>query len=243
MTRTRGEYGSLVVLLALIACAVTIAVSSCGGGGGGSSGGLCAQCGDTDGPCQNPFTLSADDTRTRPSGCPATGDCTFGLTCLRKLDSAQRRCFPLDQNGNLDILYRCDGARPNPNTATPAPTSTPGPTSTAAGDGTQTVSIEVDTGTVLSVFSVIVGYPNAKGSFTPPGGGSPQCTSDDDVSPDSRVDTGNSLQLSFPPADELGTDFFTIECTFYLSGADELEDGDLTPAGTPAPGISVDVSF
>lgn len=241
MTREWRQYRSLVALLALIALAATVTVSSCSGGGGGSSGGLCAQCGDSDGPCVDPFTMTADDTRPRPSGCPPLGqECTFSLVCLRKLDTAQRRCFPTDQDGQIDILYRCDGGRPG-STTTPRPTSTPGPTSTSAGNTTQTVSLDVDVDSVLSVFSVIVTYPNAKGSFTPPGGGSPQCSSDDDVLPTSAIDATNSLQLSFGPAGQLDSETFNLECTFYLSGSAELDDADLNAGGTPT-GISVDVS-
>lgn len=132
----------MVLLIGVVSTAV---ISSCGGGGsdGSSNGALCEQCGDTDGPCQSSVVTTGDD---RPSGC--TGDpCTVELRCTRKVDSGQRRCFPVDPSSDqLDFRYECDGSRPiesfaptlTPSAtptltpeATVSPTST-GPTATAA---------------------------------------------------------------------------------------------------------------
>jgi hypothetical protein len=121
---TSWEYGSLAVLALLVCTAAGLTVTSCGGGGS-SDGGLCQQCGDDpDGPCQPSVTLGEGD--RLPSFCAGVTPCMVDLRCLRKLGSAQRRCFPVNPaDGNLDILFECDGARPNPATVTPVPTLTP----------------------------------------------------------------------------------------------------------------------
>lgn len=140
----RRETRAFAVVLLLIGVVSTAVISSCGGSGsdGSSNGALCEQCGDTDGPCQSSVVTTGDD---RPSGC--TGDpCTVDLRCTRKVDSGQRRCFPVDPSTDqLDFRYECDGSRPiesfaptlTPSTtptlspqATVSPTST-GPTATA----------------------------------------------------------------------------------------------------------------
>lgn len=112
------------------------------GGGGSSNGGLCEKCGDTSGPCR--ATADVERSSNAPPPCnvldpgPATTPCYVELRCLRKLDSAQRRCFAVDPTtGELDILFRCDGARPNPNTATPLP-ATPTVTTTPTSSATST---------------------------------------------------------------------------------------------------------
>src|SRR5437868_4030812 len=125
---------------ALLAVAVGLAVvSSCGkGGGDGSSNGeLCDQCGDTDGPCLGSVQVTGADADAL---CPALGKsppCDVTLACLRKLNSAQRRCFPEDST--LDF-FECDGSRANRRTATPTSTATMTPTGTLSPTPTVTVT-------------------------------------------------------------------------------------------------------
>ncbi len=137
-----GEYRSLGVLLLVMAVVAGGVITSCGGGGGSSNGGLCEQCGDDpDGPCQTSIVIMPGDGQpqcTNPVD-PATGTCTVELECRRKVDSGQRRCYPVlpytnVMDRNVDSQFRCDGSRPG-GTPGPAPTPTlspsPGPTSTA----------------------------------------------------------------------------------------------------------------
>lgn len=140
MARTsRGVegYRSLGVLLALMAVFAVGLVASCGGGGGGSDGGLCDQCGDDpDGPCQPTVEVEPGPKAPQPCNSPgATAPCTVSLTCRRKVDSGQRRCYPLAPGGaDVDYQFRCDGSRPGGTpgpAATPTFTPSPGPTSTA----------------------------------------------------------------------------------------------------------------
>jgi hypothetical protein len=63
-----------------------------------------------------------------------SGTCVVELACRRKVDSGQRRCFPLAPGGNdVDYQFRCDGSRPG-GTPRPEPTVTltpsPDPTAT-----------------------------------------------------------------------------------------------------------------
>ena len=131
------EHLTLGLILLVIATICTVGVMSCGGGGGGSTGGLCSQCGDTDGPCIGTTVIPVGE-RTPSMICNGTGPCTVTLVCARELDSAQRRCYPASGPDlkDLDLAFECDGARPNPNKATAvptstAPTATPGLTATA----------------------------------------------------------------------------------------------------------------
>jgi hypothetical protein len=131
---------SLAAVTFLVGAFSAATMVSCGGGGGGSSnGGLCEQCGDTDGPCNiDGADLTSD--QTQPAFCPngANGACHVELICTRKLDSAQRRCFPADPNtGALDLRYECDGSRPQ---ATPVPTATATSTATPTESATPTIS-------------------------------------------------------------------------------------------------------
>ncbi len=127
MVRTaRNDHVKLLLMLLAITAVSIGTMMSCGdSGGGGSDHGLCAQCGDTDGPCHDSVTIT-EEPRPQNANC-AMLPCTVNLVCTRKLDSAQRRCYPARGNGlaDLDLTFECDGARPNPNTATPRPTSTP----------------------------------------------------------------------------------------------------------------------
>src|SRR6266481_1844409 len=116
-------------LLVVAACLAVVSSCGQGGGGGSSNGELCNQCGDTDGPCLATVQVTGNDADAL---CPALAmptPCSIELACLRKLNSAQRRCFPADFT--LDF-FKCDGSRANRQTETPTstPTLTPTPTVT-----------------------------------------------------------------------------------------------------------------
>ncbi|MEB2286011.1 MAG: hypothetical protein B6D46_14790 [Polyangiaceae bacterium UTPRO1] len=164
-------YRSLAALLLLLAVMAAGVVTSCGGGGGGGSdGGLCSQCGDSpDGPCIPSITISPGSGQpqcTRPPDAN-TGTCAVELTCRRKVDSAQRRCYPLAPGGSdVDYQFRCDGSRPG-GTPGPPPTVTPTPEPTA------TVQQTCGNGIVEGTEQCDGGVGNATcGSqgCTPPGG-------------------------------------------------------------------------
>ncbi len=136
----RRAWRSLAVVALLVGAVSATTITSCGGGGGSNSnGGLCEQCGDTDGPC-NIAGADLTSDQTQPAFCPngANGACHVELICTRKLDSSQRRCFPADpKTGALDLRYECDGSRPQ---ATPMPTPTVTPTATVSESPTPTTS-------------------------------------------------------------------------------------------------------
>jgi hypothetical protein len=130
------RYRSLGLLLLLVAAVMATIVASCGGGGS-SNGGLCEQCGGSDGPCQSSAFVVPG--ATRPEPCPTAGAnlCVQrDLICRRKVDSAQQRCYPANQDGSeVDFQFRCDGSRPGgtlvPATLTPTSTAlTPTPAGT-----------------------------------------------------------------------------------------------------------------
>jgi hypothetical protein len=145
-----GQYRTLILVLAMVWIAGAI-ITSCGSGGSSDSadGKLCDQCGSapefTDPPC--------DATQFISGGPPAAAlcndgqSCTIALTCLRKQDDAQRRCFPSNENGDLAQDYECDGARPG-GTLTPRPTRTPTPTpaSTSSPDPDDCGNNRIDVG-------------------------------------------------------------------------------------------------
>jgi len=141
---------SFALVMPLIAGICATTVTGCGGGGGGNTNGeLCQQCGDSDGQCLVGTFIIADNEQ-RPNFCPENGDCMYELHCLRKLDSAQRRCFPADPTTHaVDILYRCDGARPNPSIA-PTITPIPNPTLTASATPTPTSTGPTATGSTAT---------------------------------------------------------------------------------------------
>ncbi|MEB2286260.1 MAG: hypothetical protein B6D46_11635 [Polyangiaceae bacterium UTPRO1] len=249
----------------LLIAAVSITATSCGGGGGGSSNGnLCEQCGDSDGPC-NAAGADIPAGARQPSFCPngADGWCHAALVCTRKVDSAQRRCFPADPATQaLDMRFECDGSRP---AGTPAATPTPTPTSTPTATGTaatptatgptasvaepsptptpapEEIAVTIDVSTeadgFTADFTVIVTYPPQKGSF----GGSAVACEGDSVDPQATDDGNGTLTLRFQgDPDGLVTDGAT--CTFSQLAGEELVDGDLA-ASSPTPGLEVEVSF
>jgi hypothetical protein len=163
------RHGGTIVLLAILGIAATLTVTSCGSGSGSSPNGeLCNQCGDSDGFCQGekgipPMTVSDGDglpcDADTPGGAEVDRPCTLSLTCLRKLDDGQRRCFPIA----YDPQFRCGGSRPNlevratdtptPMVRTPTPTATftPGggvvtPTPTATPIATVTATPDTGSG-------------------------------------------------------------------------------------------------
>jgi hypothetical protein len=126
------KYRWLLLVLFVASASATVIVS-CGGGGGGSDGGLCDQCGDTDGPCISPALVvpGAEEPQPCPTA-PLTETCVErNLICRRGVDTAQQRCYPVDAQGNLDTRFRCKGVLPGPTlrpaTVTPSP-ATPVPT-------------------------------------------------------------------------------------------------------------------
>ena len=268
MGTTMGDWRKLrsfAGVMLLIAGVSATAVISCGGGGGGGSNGeLCDQCGDSDGKCRDSVEVSGSD---RPSFCGSTDPCPVKLRCLRKLGSAQRRCYPADPVTNaLDILYRCDGARPNPSVApTTTPTGTPtftpsaaatptstGPTATGVTAtptaGTPTPTPTVTPGDEVAVTITIDEKDTFTGSFTATvtypaakgsflQGGTTDCTPDDDGLI-SRDDGSGTLTLDFPGD---STDAFPIgvDCTFHPSAGQPLADSDLVPSIIPSSQLSI----
>ena len=255
------ELRSFAVVMLLIAGVSATTVISCGGGGGDSNGELCQQCGDSDGPCQDTVDVSGDD---RPEFCRDRGEdpCKVELRCLRKLDSAQRRCFPADPVTNsLDILYRCDGARPNPSvvptttptpvptftaSASPTPTSTgstptgvtatptgssPTPTPTATPGDEVTVSITIDTDADEFTASFTVTV------MYPPSKGdfllnsAPDCDAGTEVFTPEDNGSG-TLTLTFP-ADSARTFSIGVGCTFHQDAGPPLVNSDLSALVTP----------
>jgi hypothetical protein len=138
--REARSFAAVILVLGIVSATTIV---SCGGSDGESDGGLCEQCGDTDGPCNAAgASVGGND---RPEGCGDNDPCNVQLQCVRKVDSGQRRCFPLNPTTNsLDFRYECDGSRPAlvptstpvpTTTLTPSPTVTPtdtGPTATGA---------------------------------------------------------------------------------------------------------------
>ncbi len=201
----------------LLVVAVGLAVvSSCGKGGGGdgsSNGELCEQCGDTDGPCLDSVQVTGADADAL---CPAAGmptPCPITLTCLRKLDSAQRRCFPEDSR--LDF-FECDGSRANRRTATPTPTATLTPSPTLSPTPTVTV-----TSTGLT--------PSPALTPTPTSSPEPDLCGNGQIDAGEACDgsqlNGQSCQTLCGSAGTLACD--DIDCTFDFSGC--VDDSNCPP--------------
>ncbi len=152
------------MLLALVALGGGVTISSCGSGGGGSSnGGLCEQCGDTDGPCQPTVTISGSEATTLcPSG---QTSCDVALACFRELSSSQRRCFPSAPEFER---FECDGERRGGPTATrtPTPTVTPSDTVTPTATG-ETPTATAETPTPTAATSTPGGAPTPTITSTP----------------------------------------------------------------------------
>jgi len=200
--------GALLVVAACLAV-----VSSCGqGGGGGSSNGeLCDQCGDTDGPCLATVQVTGNDADAL---CPAIAmptPCSIELACLRKLDSAQRRCFPADFA--LDF-FKCDGSRANRQTATATPTATLTTTPTVTVTGTGPTATGLTPTPALTPTSALTPTPIATASAVCGNGvveGDEQCDGAD-------LDLEDCGTLCDNGA---GTLQCTAQCTFDFSRCDD----------------------
>jgi hypothetical protein len=168
MARARAcgsSYGALAVVLLLVGAGSAILIASCGSGGS-SNGGLCEQCGDTDGPCQPSVPVSGSDAQMLcPSG---QTSCDVQLTCLRKLGSAQRCCFPADPQFDQ---FRCDGARANRS----IPTMTLSPTTTATPTPSPTSTSVTPTSSTTPAGTTSAGTPGATLSPTPVPTAAPAC--------------------------------------------------------------------
>lgn len=245
--REARSFAAGMLVLGIVSATTIV---SCGGSSDGdSNGGLCEQCGDTDGPCNIAgATVSGND---RPEGC-TTDPCDVQLQCVRKVDSGQRRCFPLNPTtDSLDFRYECDGSRPalvptprpeptatlTPNaTATPTdtgptatgatPTSTaPTPTATPGEAEPVTVDITIadpDDDDLPSSFSATVTYPASKGSFLLEG--DEDCTLEEGLT--AQDDGAGTLTLTFS-GDTDGISFVDASCDFHQLTGQTLVDADL----------------
>ncbi len=245
----------------VVGIVVATTLASCGGSGDGeSNGGLCEQCGDTDGPCNaDGALLTAED--DWPEGCPDADSCQVQLQCVRKVDSGQRRCFPLNPTtGSLDFRYECDGSRP-----ALVPTSTPVPTVTVTPSVTAT---PVDTGPTATGPTPSATGPTPEATATPAGeetvdvdieiatpddedlpssfsarigypsakgsfvaNGVADCDGDEGFS--AQDDSNGTLTLGFS-GDTEDTSFASITCVFHQATGQTLEDADLDPSVTPS---------
>ena len=241
----------LAIAIVWIALALTPMLWSCGSsGGGGTNGALCDECGATDGPCVSPFFLVAGSDEERRlcegvSGNP--NECSIRLTCVRKLDSAQRLCFPIEE----DRAFECDGERAG---ATPGPTTTPSPSATASPSGssspspsgsssaTPSTSGSASVSPVPSVspsaltvtfsvtqkpesdndfddFVATAGYPSAKGAIS-------SCTTDDAENLTVNDDHAGTVTLSV--SDELGVTDVDITCDFLAQAGVSVTDSEFS---------------
>ncbi len=256
----RRQLHSFAAVMLLIGGVSATVLMSCGGGGGSSNGDLCQQCGDTDGPCNIAGAdLSAD--QAQPSFCPnqADGACHVALACVRKVDSGQRRCYPVDPTTlQLDFFFECDGSRPIQSFApTPVPTTTatattrPSETATPVGTGptatgptpeaTMTPSSQAEDVDVTvtvedpnlddlpTAFTGTVTYLASKGKFLQ--GGALQCDGDEGLTP--HDDGNGTLTLAFALSDTSGISDVSITCTFHQVAGETLVDGDLGATVAP----------
>jgi len=250
---------SLAVVTCLVGAFSATTMVSCGGGGGNdSNGGLCEQCGDTDGPCNIAGADIEPGQAAFPSFCTnPQSTCHVTLVCTRKLDSAQRRCFPADSAGALDLRYECDGSRPQ---ATPVPTGTATPTGTVTESPTPTTSPTstgptptgvTPTASATPATTATPGGPqdldvtvslttdadNLTDAFsltvTYPaskgtfGGASVSC--EDDAGTVQATDNGSGTLIVSIPGDPDGFSGTDVVCVFHQLAGQTLLDTDLTP--------------
>jgi hypothetical protein len=257
----RRELRSFAVVVILIGVVSATAFVSCGSGGGGgdSNGDLCQQCGDSDGPCNVAgATVPADDLT---NGCPGgAAECHVDLSCTRKVDSGQRRCFPIDPTtGQLDFFFKCDGSRPIQSfaptltptvTATPEPSASETPASTAPTATGPTPSATAPTPTATETpggaddneIPVTINFDtdedslpafNAQVSYPSDKGNFTPRDCDDAGDGVTAQDSGSGiLTLSFASnPDELTS--ASITCTFHQIEGQTLADGDLNASVAP----------
>lgn len=273
----RRAWRSLAVVTLLVGAFSAATIVSCGGGGGGgsSNGGLCEQCGDTDGPC-NVNGVDVEPGQALPSFCTSNSStstpttCHVKLECTRKLDSAQRRCFPADPaTGALDLRYECDGSRP---AATPVQTATATPTPTPTESATPTTSPTSTGPTPTGVTPTATATPGPSATATPTGedvdvtvnvgtqDGSdlPSAFSGTVTYPTNKgsflpldcsaddgltaTDNGNgTLSLSFSSSDTGGVGSVSVTCSFHQLASQTLANADLHPSVNPnALSITID---
>jgi hypothetical protein len=139
MKDRKRAHVQFALLTALLVGVSATTITSCDGGGGDADGRLCSECGvDPDGPCLDEVEVSGDDAAQLCD--EGEVSCTVRLTCRRKADSAQRRCFPLlGDSENVNPSFECDGSRPG-GTALPEPTITPTPMGTMTPDSSVSTS-------------------------------------------------------------------------------------------------------
>ena len=258
---TWREARSFLAVVAVVSVVATTTITSCGGDGGegSSNGDLCEQCGDTDGPCNAAGAIVTGE--DRPTGCGANDPCTVQLQCVRKVDSGQRRCFPLDPTtGALDFFYKCDGSRPAlVPTSTPVPTTTltpsatatptdtgptatgptpsatgPTPTATATPGGEETVDVDIEIAT--SDDTDLPTTFSARITYPVAKGsfvaeGIADCDGDEGFS--AQDDSNGTLTLGFS-GDTEDTSFASITCVFHQATGQTLVDADLGPSVTPS---------
>lgn len=213
----RRETRTFALVLLLIGMVAGAALTSCGGGGsdGDSNGALCEQCGDTDGPCQPTVETSGND---RPSGC-TTDPCTVELRCVRKVDSGQRRCFPVDPSTDqLDFDYKCDGSRP---IASYAPTLTPSASPTPTPEATVGPTSTGPTATAATPTST---------AATPTATATPSGPEDSTVTITVTQRNGNDVPAIF----SVTVSYPSEKGNFLLDGAPDCDEGDydITDNGT-----------
>ena len=183
------EFRWLIVALVLATASATL-VTSCGSGSsGGTDGGLCDQCGQTDGPCISPARVlpgvnepvpNSDHPEPCPTPPAAAAPCVErNLICRRGVDTAQQRCYPANADGtDVDPAFRCKGVRPGstlaPSTLTPTP-ATPVPSPTKTSDSTAVCG----DGVIQGFETCEAGNFNGEtcGSICDGGGGFLQCVS------------------------------------------------------------------
>lgn len=222
---TWREARSFLAVVAVVGVVAMTTITSCGGGEGSSNGDLCEQCGDTDGPCNAAGAIVAGG--DRPTGCGANDPCTVQLQCVRKVDSGQRRCFPIDPStGALDLFYKCDGSRPAlVPTSTPVPSATPTPTPTVT---------PTDTG------------PTATGPTPSSTGPTPTATPGEveDVTVTINIAADSEEDNDLPSSFSVDVTYPTAKGSFLVDGAVDcgnLDDGvTVQDAGTGT--LSIDFS-
>ena len=217
-----GKLRAFAAIMFVIGVVSATTMIGCGGGGS-SDGGLCEQCGATDGPCIDPTPLPPD-AENRPAFCVAGKDCNVTLRCVRKIDSAQRRCFPGDatNNGALDVDFECDGSRPEP---LPSPTETPTPTATPIATGptlTPSATAVTPTPTLTPSATAVTPTPTPTLTVTTPPTATPGVTTvnitvqePEDADPDAEF-TRFTATVTYPAA----------KGTFTSDGATTCDETD-----------------
>jgi hypothetical protein len=159
--------------------------------------------------------------------------CPINLTCLRKLDSAQRHCYPFEANRQ----FECDGVRAQP--SAPPASPTPDPQATRGGGGgdgdaqAQFVTFVVSGTTAeVATLTVTATAPATKGSFD-----ASTCDTDEAAVSASGT-TPLTVTLTPGQGDQTVTLPVEITCEFLLSGASTLVMSDVGVTVSPT-GLTV----